>query len=246
MRNKLLLSTLAVPLLAIPGAKGATVFFDFRNGGVVGATETGAFDPGSVGDTATLPDGSGGTLTATLVEILAPEYIANPDSTGDSDAFIRTGLFVNGTTNISGQQALGVSNPTIGNTPFDLLGTTTNNGSESSDLNPDESFTFTFDQDVIFTEIEIESVVAADTIDILVDDVSVLTTNVEGFINGSALGALAGLTIEAGSEITFAVAGDDSVTSVRIESFTVDVVPEPSSIALLGLGSLMMLKRRRS
>jgi len=81
---------------------------------------------------------------------------------------------------------------------------------------------------VQFTAIELESVQAADSFDVLVDGVAVLeTTGDDAFID---LGGLAGLTIEAGSEITFAVDGvletatGGPTTSIRIETFTVDIV----------------------
>ena len=89
---------------------------------------------------------------------------------------------------------------------------------------------FTFDHAVQFTEIELESVLPDDSFDVLVDGVPVLeTTGDDALLD---LGGLAGLTIAAGSEITFAVDGvletatGGPATSLRIETFTVDVVEE--------------------
>ena len=145
-------------------------------------------------------------------------------------------------TNISNQDALGIGNPSISNNNFDLIG----GGTESSDINPGEGFVLSFDQDVIFTSIELESVVATDSLEILVDNVSIATyTGDDAFIDD--LAGLTDLTIVAGSEVTFQAGGNVSDGSFRIETFQVDVViPEPSSLALLGLGGLMMFKRRRS
>ena len=105
-------------------------------------------------------------------------------------------------------------------------------GTESSDINPGETVTFTFDEDVVFTSIELESVEANDTFDVLVDGVAVLQTTGEGGILGD-LGGLSGLMIPAGSEITFAVDGilnptgsDLPSTSVRIETFTVEIMDD--------------------
>ena len=102
-------------------------------------------------------------------------------------------------------------------------------GNDSSDLNPGETLTFTFDQAVQFTSIELESVIAEDSFDVLVDGVAVLeTTGDDSFIDD--LGGLTGLTIAAGSEITFAVDGvletatGGAATSLRIETFTVEIV----------------------
>ena len=120
--------------------------------------------------------------------------------------------------------------------------------SQRTDINPSESFTFTFNQDVSFTAIELESVVATDELKVLVDGVSVFSTAGEdGFVDFSG-STLDGLTITAGQEITFAADGNVSNGSYRIETFTVHAkaVPEPSSLALLGLfGSVAMIRRRR-
>ena len=103
-------------------------------------------------------------------------------------------------------------------------------GNDSADFNPGETVTFTFDHAVQFTEIELESVLPDDSFDVLVDGVPVLeTTGDDALLD---LGGLAGLTIAAGSEITFAVDGvletatGGPATSLRIETFTVDVVEE--------------------
>ena len=118
--------------------------------------------------------------------------------------------------------------PSISNDEFDLIG----DGTESSDLNPGETVTFTFDLDVVFTSIELESVQADDTFDVLVDGVAMLeTTGDDAFLDD--LGGLSGLMIPAGSEITFAVGGilnstasDLPSTSIRIETFTVEIMDD--------------------
>ena len=250
--HKFLLTAIAVGAFAIPATASADIVtFNFRNNGVVdnlvagdgsGPTSGGDFDPSPVGDVITL-DG----LTVTIVDILAPEFTVD----GDGNT-VRTGNIISAghTTNISGQQALGINNTTIGNDAFDLLGTTTNNGAESSDLNPDESIIFTFDRDVEFTRIQLESFGGVDVFTVSVDG-GVSENGIGDGVNaGTGLGALEGVTIAAGTEITFATTGDDSTTSIRIEDFQVHAkvaeVPEPSSLALLGvLGGLVATRRRR-
>ena len=208
------------------------VLFDFRNdgSGVIGADPGGTdFDPSAAGDTITVNG-----LTATIIDVTTPEY----DTTGElpvlTGNILSSAAGDNVNTNVSGQNALGINNPSIGNGDFDMIG----DGNESSDLNPGETVTFTFDQAVQFSSIELESVIAEDSFDILVDGELVLeTTGDDAFIDD--LGDLAGLTIPAGSEITFAVDGvletatEGPATSLRIERFTVEIVPEPEPEVLL-------------
>ena len=248
--SKFLLAALAVSAMATADASADIVTFNFRNNGVVdnlvvadgvGPTTGSDFDPSAVGDSITL-DG----LTLTIVDILAPEFIT--DGAGE---IVRSGNIIGGqTTNISGQQALGIANATINNDAFDLLGTTTNNGAESSDLNPDESIIFTFDRDVEFTRINLESFAGVDVFTVSVDG-GVSENGFGDAVNaGAGLGALEGVTIAAGTEITFATTGDDSTTSIRIEDFQVHAkpaaVPEPSSLlAIAGMAGLIAVRRRR-
>ena len=227
-------------------ADAQTVLFDFRAGGVTGASPDGSnFAPSGAGDTINV-DG----LIATVVDVTAPEYelvdsgqvdgdgnpIMIPQETG---ATLSSAAGDNINTAISNnQQALGIDNPSINNTAFDLIG----DGGEANDLNPGETVTITFDHDVVFTAIELESVMAADVFNVLVGGALVLgTTGDDAFIDD--LGGLAGLTITAGTEITFAAEGilapdatDEPSTSIRIESFTVDVLngplPPPPSFVL--------------
>ena len=219
-------SSFRIETFTVLDSAGQEVLFDFRSSGGNGLAGSGEpnftnLDPGRAGEFASV-DG----LALTLVDITAPEY----DTSGAVP--VETGVILSGAagdnvvTNISGQGALGIANPSIGNADFDLIG----EGTESSDINPGETVTFTFDQDVVFTSIELESVVADDTFDVLVDGVAVLQTTGEGGILGD-LGGLSGLMIPAGSEITFAVGGILNSTasglpstSVRIETFTVEIM----------------------
>ncbi len=147
----------------------------------LGPTSGTDFDPSGIGDAITL-DG----LTITLVDILAPEF--EDDGTG---TFVRTGNIITGnTTNISGQDALGINNITIGNTAFDAQSASGNNGGESSDINADESLIFTFDQDVEFTNVELESLSIAKSIESLVKKLP----NITGGVNLTVIGVTALIT----------------------------------------------------
>ena len=220
-------SSFRIETFTVLDSAGQEVLFDFRISGGNGLAGTGEpnftnLDPGRTGEFASV-DG----LALTLVDITAPEY----DVSGAVPVEIGTlsgAAGDNVVTNISSQDALGIQNPSISNDEFDLIG----DGTESSDLNPGETVTFTFDQDVVFTSIELESVEADDTFDVLVDGVAVLqTTGDDAFLDD--LGGLSGLMIPAGSEITFAVGGilapdltDLPSTSIRIETFTVEIMSD--------------------
>ena len=221
-------SSFRIETFTVLDSAGQEVLFDFRISGGNGLAGSGEpnvtnLDPGRTGEFASV-----GGLALTLVDITAPEY----DTSGAVP--VETGVILSGAagdnvvTNVSGQGALGIANPSIGNADFDLIG----EGTESSDINPGETVTFTFDQDVVFTSIELESVEADDTFDVLVDGVAVLQTTGDSGILGD-LGGLSGLMIPAGSEITFAVGGilapdltDLPSTSIRIETFTVEIMSD--------------------
>ena len=220
-------SSFRIETFTVLDSAGQEVLFDFRISGGNGLAGSGEpnftnLDPGRTGEFASV-DG----LALTLVDITAPEY----DVTGAVPVEIGTlsgAAGANVVTNVSGQDALGIQNPSISNDEFDMIG----DGTESSDLNPGETVTFTFDQDVVFTSIELESVQADDTFDVLVDGVAVLqTTGDDAFLDD--LGGLSDLMIPAGSEITFAVGGilapdltDLPSTSIRIETFTVEIMSD--------------------
>ena len=210
-----------------PPLPDSPVVFDFvtnrGDGGAFGADPAGTdFDPSEAGDTVTV-----GGLTATIVDVTSLEYDLSGPLPLATGRILSSAAGDGVETNVSGQDALGINNPSIGNSDFDLIG----DGNDSADFNPGETVTFTFDHAVQFTEIELESVLPDDSFDVLVDGVPVLeTTGDDAIID---LSGLAGLTIAAGSEITFAVDGifapdltDLPSTSIRIETFTVEIMSD--------------------
>jgi len=168
-------STDDATVLALPDAlpdslPDSPVVFDFRTnggaGGAVGADPAGTdFDPSTAGDRVTV-----GGLTARIVDITSLEYDVSGPLPVATGRILSSAAGDDVETNVSGQDALGIRNPSIENDDFDLIG----DGNESSDLNPGETVTFTFDHAVQFTAIELESVQAVDSFDVLVDGVAVL------------------------------------------------------------------------
>ena len=208
-----------------PEPPAETVLFDFNNGGVVDgdgndpAPESDSdFDASAEGDTIIL-----GGLGFTVVEVITPEFSVTDGVTA------RTGnILSGGTTSIGGQNALGFNNPTIGTGAFDALGTTTNNGTEGTDINADESLVFTFDQNVTFTQIVLESFTGVDGFEVRVGGSLIEDDFIDGSNNGAGLGGLENLLITAGTQITFTGTGDDSTTDFRIVTLEVQVVAETS------------------
>ena len=227
MRRNLIGAVLIALLLTMTGQANAQqeVLFDFRSSdgnGVVGdpVPRNTNFDPGNAGDVVTLDAG----LSVTIVDITAPEYDVTAVATGGLP--VQTGMTLSAAAGdlviatIDGQDALGIDNPSIDNVQNDLIG----DGNDSGDFNPGETITLTFDQDVTFTAIELESVRATDSFEVLVGGVSMLlATGDEGFLDD--LGGLTGLSIAAGTEVTFAADGlleaGANASSFRIETFTV-------------------------
>ena len=234
MRHNLIGAVLIALLLAMTSQANAQqvreVEFNFRStggNGIAGVPPNTNFDPGNVGDAITLEAG----ITVTIVDITAPEYdvtnVIAPTPEGEEvgPLPVQTGVTLSAAAGdlviatIQGEDALGIDNPSIDNAQNDLIG----DGNDSGDFNPGETITLTFDQDVVFTSIELESVQPTDSFDVLVDGVAMLeTTGDDMFLD--SLGGLADLTISAGTEVTFAADGlltTANASSLRIETFTV-------------------------
>ena len=217
-------TSIRIETFTVVGSESGEVVYTFQgNGGVVGTENLPNFDPGSAGDVVTI--GGLGGLDVTIVDITAPEYNLDGALPVETGNILSSAAGDAVTTEVSAQDALGIDNPSIENEQFDIIG----DGNDSTDLNPGESVTITFGQDVQFTAIELESVQAADVFNVLVAGETVLETmGDDGFIDD--LGSLAGLTIAAGTEVTFAVDGvlenatDGPTTSIRIETFTVEII----------------------
>jgi hypothetical protein len=75
-------------------------------------------------------------------------------------------------------------------------------------------------------------------------DVVLFTIEVQGLTRGTGSLSITGNPIQGADFITHQGAGDDSGV-YSLASTNIEVVPEPASLSLLGLGGLAMLRWRR-
>ena len=203
---------------------------------------------GTIGSSTTI-DG----LTLELVDIFAPQFAdvdmdpATPLELTGTILFASNGENV--TTNIAGNRdRIAVNNPSINNTGFDLI----DGGAESSDFNTGEGFIFNLSGNAAIDVIEFENLNPDNIYTVSIDGgASQAFNDPEGNVTGTGLGALEGVEIAAGTSITIEVSGPlvgnrGGIESITFHTIAAEVVPEPSSLALLGLfGSVAMIRRRR-
>ena len=192
----------------------AQVSFTFRNDDA----QTNTLDGVGVGGTATGSDPAGAVVTLTTVDLLYPEF----DTSGAQPVAVGRILSARdeaGTeTTIGGQEALGLNNVSISNDEFDLI----SGGTEGSDFNDDEAWVFSFDANIILSQIELESQDPDTNLSILVDGEFIAEFDIDNepdFLEDP----LDGLIIPARTSITFAADGPVATTNFRIESLTISV-----------------------
>lgn len=131
-------------------------------------------------------------------------------------------------------------------------------GGGSFNINGSESLTLTFNQDVYLDQLSFAGFSFGESVDIAIPSLSiatniagnqVFTTPVAGIV--PAANATGDFTLNFTAE-TFDLSTGDTIvitagsgSSILVDSVSVTAIPEPGSLALLGLGATFMIRRKR-
>ena len=231
-------STLAVTTVDdVPAAAPDPVNFDFETGENVNGN--------GIGGTVTATSDGGVELTLTVTDITSHE----DDTVGSALVSLSDDPDAGHTANINNGDSLGVNGIGSGG-----------HNSENANFSPGEALTFTFDEDIEFVSIDLQSFDAAGESNgfrlssSAFDDVEIETSDLPQGDDANDFVFEEGLFVEAGTEITFEAFSTTGIfnaaDSFRVQDFSVNIipstVPEPTSLAIIGLlGGLAAFRRRR-
>lgn len=130
-------------------------------------------------------------------------------------------------------------------------------GNGSFDVNGNESFSLTFDQDVYIDQLSFDVFSFGESVDVSIPSLSI-ATNVSG--NQTFTPAVSGISAAGNANGDFTLnfdaqafelsAGDaiivTTTSSILVDSVSVTPVPEPGSLALVGCALSLVARRRRA
>lgn len=185
------------------------------------------------------------TLVAVLGLLVTPVHAIFFDLDDGAQGLAVDGL-ASGPATVSGLTATitantGVLNQASGN--FGVNATGTGDVTDQFDgAIVSETITITFNSPVIFESVDISQFGA--------NDLGTLTLNGLTIVNLASGNVPAGnIVIPAGNTAVIAWTGDNLTGSGRgfsFDGFTVSLIPEPASLAILGVGGLLLLRRARA
>ena len=114
-----------------------------------------------------------------------------------------------------------------------------------------ESITFSFDQDVDLTSLRLGSFQTTggganvDVVTVTPDGGATITFTSDATNAPTTDRSLGGVFVAAGTDIVFTTTSS-AASGVLFNEITVETIPEPGSLALLGLGGLLIARRRRA
>ena len=193
---------------------------------------------------------SGGILIADGITLNVSATAQEFDASG-----ALTGNVVTGLTFVDAANGIGVDNPTINDADFEIFTAPATDDTESEFISAGESLVLSFDQAVIVNAFNFFGVGGSEIITVTVSG------ETDPFSFGSSGGSDnnpdpfgVGFELAAGETITFGDVvrdEDDVVARYSLETISVTAVPgaaavpEPTSLAVLSLGGLAILSRRR-
>lgn len=223
LHNTLLLPAFAAGMYALSSSAPAATTFTFTDG----SSLDGAYEDGTMtaSDDTTLQD-----IVLSTEDILGFEDSTSTSTITSSSNSHRT----NATTSTD---ALGINSDGNGG-----------HSGEATNFNPGEAWVFSFDTDLTLTSIEFESMnetgIGATISSSAFSDINLTQAS----LGAGDVYTFGNLAVSAGTELTITATTTEAFEAGagwRIESLTVNPVPEPSSTALIGLGGLALLLRRR-